>query len=90
MTHFETNSQNKCLDCGHQLSLGSDAFGDAEPHPGDFSVCIACGSLCVFQADMSLRRPTEAELGELPAEMQTRIATVQGVTRMFARTFARN
>lgn len=38
-----------------------------QPEEGDLSVCIKCGSICVFDEDLYLRKPTEEELAEAMA-----------------------
>lgn len=55
-----------CPTCGKVCNGASSADSDDKPKPGDFSVCIDCQGLHVFDQDMQLRHPTENELLELP------------------------
>lgn len=57
----------KCPTCGYQMD-GHSAIGneDATPSDGDYSICIACGSLAVYVwvtalGSFILRRPTDEE-----------------------------
>jgi transcription elongation factor Elf1 len=46
------DARGQCGKCGHPFELAS---GDATaPIPGDHTVCLACGALHQFQADMSV------------------------------------
>jgi hypothetical protein len=62
-----------CLSCGYVFDSASgleDAQGK-KPHDGDVSVCIRCGELAIFTADVEgevatgLRYPTTEEMDEL-------------------------
>ena len=50
--------QSQCCACGTTLD---GAAGRAAPKPGDFSICIYCGALSVFDEDLKLREPTQEE-----------------------------
>jgi len=55
-----------CRDCGARLDAATEAFGDdVRPRPGDVSVCLACGSLSLFDGGLRRRPPTGDELDEL-------------------------
>jgi hypothetical protein len=62
-------TSGRCPFCAHELDAvtpgpGEDA--DAAPSPGDFSVCIQCSAVLVFDGDpLALRAPTDAELQEV-------------------------
>jgi hypothetical protein len=47
-----------CVECGHIVTACN---GDGRPSPGDFSLCIRCTSLSVFDEDLKLRYPTTDE-----------------------------
>ena len=57
-THCKPSS---CCECGNENDAAS---GPCQPSPGDFSLCIACGSLNVFDNDLSLRSPVDDEIFE--------------------------
>jgi len=50
-----------CLGCGHALTRARHA-SEAPPEADDVSVCRYCGALARFNADMSLRAVTLADL----------------------------
>ncbi|MGE5510278.1 MAG: hypothetical protein ACM31O_03390 [Bacteroidota bacterium] len=48
-----------CCECGSSFDLAS---GPATPQPGDFTLCIRCGSLNVLDEELRLRAPTREEM----------------------------
>ena len=56
-----------CVECDHAMNRGR---GPGTPGPGDFSLCIRCGSLNVFEQQMRFRRPTDAEMLEAAADRE--------------------
>ncbi len=55
-----------CPSCGERCAVASTGMTDHRPEPGDFSICINCQGLHVFDCNIRLRHPTEAEIGKLP------------------------
>lgn len=59
----------RCPFCGHKIDAatpGPFEPPDAKPLPGDFSVCVGCVAIVVFDGDpLGLRKPTEEELHEV-------------------------
>jgi hypothetical protein len=51
--------KSTCCECGHELD---GACGSAKPSPGDFSLCLGCASLNVFDGNLHLRAPTPGEM----------------------------
>ena len=51
--------ESECPSCGEILCA---AAGSRQPSAGDFSVCQRCANVMIFNADLSLRQPTAAEL----------------------------
>lgn len=54
-----------CLNCGHRLDGASGLNSDNKPRPGDWSVCIQCGSVAVFDRKLRLRLLTDNERNEI-------------------------
>lgn len=54
---------SKCCECGTHITGASSSDG-SKPSQGDFTLCIKCGSLNVFDADLTLRAPTDDEIIE--------------------------
>ena len=53
-----------CLGCGAQNDAATETFGEeaSPPEGGDVTVCIYCGHISVFNADLTLRNPTDEEI----------------------------
>jgi hypothetical protein len=66
-----------CHVCGHKNdgALEGNDTGDA-PESGDVSICIKCQTVCIFNDDMSLREPTEADILEMPWDQISRLQRV--------------
>jgi hypothetical protein len=80
-----------CPFCYQQLELDAPYGGDGYslhlyghprrgpdnglPEPGDMTVCIYCGELCVLALDRSLRRPTAEDHDAMNDAMLNEIAT---------------
>src|SRR5262252_2217928 len=56
---------SKCVDCGMPNDGAAAASGDAKPRPDDFSICFYCGHYAVFDQDLRLREPTQAEIEKM-------------------------
>lgn len=74
-----------CLLCGYHTTHASDAAGrgDRGPRPGDLSVCLSCGALMEFDADMKtkpLGMPLD-HITDLEPEARRRIATAQAAIK---------
>jgi hypothetical protein len=57
--------KDACLNCGHELNAASNTTGDAQPEPGDITICFYCGHLMEFDADLRLVKPSDATLSEI-------------------------
>ena len=68
----------RCLKCGYRLDTSTDAFSGGEsPKGGDVSMCLSCGHIALFNADLTLREPNEQEAREIslmPQVMQAQLA----------------
>jgi hypothetical protein len=67
---------SKCPECGHLLDAAFAIGSDARPRPNDLSVCIQCGEILCFNADLTLRRSTVQERSELPPQALTAVAFI--------------
>ena len=61
--------RDACPLCGHWLDAATagPSNPDATPKPGDITVCIQCVSVLVFDEDLRVRVPTDAEQAEAMA-----------------------
>lgn len=57
--------EDHCPFCDYKVTAATEALGDHRPSSGDFSICLNCGAIAVFQDDLKLRRPTEKEAREI-------------------------
>lgn len=53
-----------CPSCGYAFTKASPLDCDVKPKEHDFSLCISCGALLCFTADLRLVKPTEADLAD--------------------------
>lgn len=61
---------SNCPACGYKLDAVTDTSGaGASPSEDDWSLCIGCYAALRFNADLSLRLPTEADLEQMPPEL---------------------
>ena len=52
-----------CIHCGRRLDEHSGvSVKGSKPAPGDYTVCLFCGTLMVYGTDMLLRSPTDDEI----------------------------
>jgi hypothetical protein len=65
-----------CLGCGKVTDMAKNAFeGSRFPGAGDFTVCIYCGHIMVFNDDLTVRDPTGKEMIEMAGDQ--RIIAIQ-------------
>jgi len=69
-----------CGHCGKVLDGGSSARGQM-PKAGDLSLCIYCGNVNQFDADMKLSKLTEEQLDEYPEATRDQIREMQALLR---------
>jgi hypothetical protein len=43
-------------------AIAPDCTDLRPPDPGDFSLCVSCGALAVFDESLQLQPPTQAEM----------------------------
>lgn len=73
MSEPTTTPDVGCPHCGALINRASEAYGDiARPEPGDFSVCLYCARVCVFESGLLLRQPTAAEEREFFRDRENR------------------
>lgn len=53
--------EQRCLTCGYKMDRSSDAISDQKPREGDFSMCLSCGAVTIFNKDLTTRKPTPDE-----------------------------
>lgn len=59
------NLGQKCPYCKYLNDGVTGLEGDEPPVAGDCSICLNCSSVCIFESDLSLRKPTDQEMESL-------------------------
>jgi hypothetical protein len=55
--------------------------GDHQPSQGDYTVCIECEGIAVFDAQLTLRAPSRDALGSLSKQERATIEAAQYAVR---------
>ena len=65
---------NCCSNCGSQFDRSKNVADDdhERPEEGTATLCLYCGEWSIFNADMSLRKPTSVEAVELATDSAAR------------------
>jgi hypothetical protein len=75
---------SSCPQCGKRFDRASSVINDhARPSPGDFSLCIACGTVLRFTDDLSVRLATHDEVAALDPIHRAQVLYTQRVVRHF-------
>lgn len=67
----ETSLPKACLcpHCGASLDASTNIdYEDGPPEVGDYSMCLHCGVILIYQPDMTVRRAELDDLAKLPRE----------------------
>lgn len=66
---------HSCRVCGYKFNCVESIFEKERrvPVAGSVSLCLRCGALSIFEADLSLRAPTDVEREEILED--TRVVT---------------
>lgn len=54
-----------CPYCGHTHDKASLAAEDRPPEPGDFTICIRCGEMCIITERLLLAKPSPDDVIDL-------------------------
>jgi hypothetical protein len=73
---------NLCPTCGYTLDAVSEMGNGARaPEPGDASLCIDCGEILEFAADMTLAKINEGTVAKLDPEDYDQLLMAQKFVR---------
>jgi len=53
--------EQRCPYCDYKMDRTTHAFGDAKPQCGDYSMCLNCGRIGIFNDDLTVRKPNDEE-----------------------------
>jgi hypothetical protein len=58
--------ESRCPQCDYKLTGATIVHGvDQKPEEGDANICLNCGQVLVYAADLTLRPATRSEVREL-------------------------
>lgn len=67
-----------CPFCGYAADAATCFENDeARPRPGDFSLCLECAEVLVFDDEVALRKPAAGELEAAPSYIRSALAKGQ-------------
>jgi len=73
-----------CPYCGRLNDRQSNAYGgdlSVGPTPDALAICAECGEIAVFTATLTLRRMTNAEWLEIPADQRAKLSLARDFVR---------
>lgn len=62
-------SPDRCPECAAPFDCATNVDGPGAPEPGDWTVCIHCAAVLVFDEQLRHRLPTPAERADTPDEV---------------------
>jgi len=63
--------ESHCPKCGVILNVAVDPSGTRQkPKSGDYSICIKCGQLLIFNDEINLVQVTDEQFNLLPEDIQ--------------------
>lgn len=71
MNDYKIESSN-CPGCGKQNDGAANLEGAEGPEPGDYSICIGCQGIFVFDSNLHMKEMTEDDILELPSLLISR------------------
>jgi hypothetical protein len=81
MTVTTITEYNECPGCRVRINAATGTDGVSVPTPGDISVCFNCGTLLVFNTDLTVRQLTLEELVGLDQETRDELEKIQKFLR---------
>lgn len=70
-----------CPGCGGRFDGAASLTSDEPPDPGDFSVCMTCGTILRFGEGLCVRLATAEDLAALSPGGRSALAQAQAVVR---------
>jgi hypothetical protein len=77
--------ESNCLNCGRTLDAATSVDGEETPEPDCITICLRCGHIMAFTADLSLRALTEEEIYEIAGEPM--VLKAQRLRAMYLKRF---
>jgi hypothetical protein len=76
-----------CPKCGYAMDAHTGTAGNKEPpRPGDIGVCVGCMSPFIFDENLKLREPTDAEMDAIPKDIMVKIRFAKTVKKIMDET----
>jgi hypothetical protein len=74
--------ESKCPTCGYVMDSATCIEKKAyRPKPGDLSICLKCGEILIFKADLRADLPDVADLLNMPKETEELLMRAQRTIR---------
>lgn len=87
MREFATHQTKQvlCPECGYGVDSATNAEDSTDaPRPGDFSICLYCGTILVFTEDLSLRKSAPEDYFDMPDDFRSALDRAQKIQKMIA------
>ena len=81
MSNHGVVAETDCPYCGYRLDDASAVEGQATPKPEDLSVCLKCGGVMEFDAQLLPRVLRDAVWQSLAPELQAQLKRVSQAAR---------
>ena len=76
---------SSCAHCNARLDAASPLRHEAQPSPGDMTVCANCAGALVFDAGYNLRAPSREDMAALPESERAQVRRAQRIVRRMTR-----
>jgi hypothetical protein len=74
MTSTTDVPESRCPSCGKLCDAATAVEKDNKPSPGDFSVCLDCGHVMIFDHDLRLRELRGEEFHTIAGDKELLLA----------------
>lgn len=71
-----------CPSCGSVNDAATNPFEGGSPTAGDMAICFQCGTLCIFNNDLTLRLAMQKEIEMLSAGERRMIDQIEKARRL--------
>jgi len=76
-----SRTKASACECGHVVDHATSAFGDHVPRPGDPTVCIRCGRVNVFDAELGVKPLPRRDVRRLDYDVRQEITRAQNAVK---------
>ena len=84
MKSSRVNRESRCPACLRRSDGATDPLGNAVPKPEDVAICAYCGSVNIYQTDLTLRTARQDEIDLMPEYLRRQLAVARVIQRHIA------